>query len=194
MKSTDKTLLLILTGFCVLFILYKLVSFLLNKDKAIANEDSLMPDDSKNIDTLVEISVETKRKQIDNECICYYYKVTEESKVYGDIYPPITLFNQGNLLREKFNALDWYNRRKETLELKQQLFGSEKTSFILKLYLVKKVNEGEVEYLMIDESGLRNEENTFFEGKLLESLGYNKLSDPYQDNDPIVSKNSYLKL
>ena len=192
---------------CLLFVLFKLLSSSLKKKEPIIQNNTHLNEST------IEIAVETEEPfieqniHIDNfkeeeiiksentfiEKEMYFYKVTEDLIGFDDVYPPITLFNRGNLLREKFNAFDWYNRRKDTLALKQQISNSGQSSHILKLFLVQKnSNDEEKEYLLIDESGVKNEENTLFEGRLLDSMGYNKLSDPYMDNNSVMSKNSFL--
>lgn len=204
MKGSNYILLLFIIS--IIYVLFKLVSYNLKKRKPIVQNDTSLNDSTieNAIDTKytfiednfhsndfkVEKAVESEKTFIENEV--YFYKVTEELVGFDDIYPPVTLFNKGNLLRNKFNASDWFNRRKEKLALKQQLFGSEHSSYRLRLFLIKKDSNCELEYLLIDETGLRNDENTLFEGRLLESLGFNKQSDPYQDNNPIISRNSYL--
>jgi len=135
----------------------------------------------------------TAATPVEKDVITYFYKVTEESSNYSESIPEA--FFSGNLLKQKVDAADWYNRRRKTLEMKLMFVPNvynKQPSVKVKLFLVQQIGNKQKEYLLINEHGVRNNENTLFEGIILDSLGFNKKSDPYKDNHTSISKNSYL--
>lgn len=131
----------------------------------------------------------------------FYYKVCEEhngnyneEKQYNEAY----FFKNGDLITRKFDAEEWYSRRKIAVENKQQLFeknSDEIIQFGVTLFLVESCNDEVVnEYLLRNGHGIDNEENRLIEGITLDNAGYDKISpirsNNYQNNYGTV--NSFL--
>jgi hypothetical protein len=116
-----------------------------------------------------------------DESDSYHYKVYEEhngsaneDKQYYETY----YFKTGNLLKRKFDAEDWYNRRKIVISNKQLYFQGLQTSnvkFGVRLYFVDCINN-ETDYLLKDEFGIDNKDNRMFEGLILKKEGFDKSS------------------
>ena len=113
----------------------------------------------------------------------YYYKICEEqigdadeNEQYKDEYS----FKTGNLLKRKFDAEDWYNRRTVVISNKKRLYESlnyTTVTFIIKLFLVEYVDDENINtYLLKDEYGINNRENRLFEAITLENAGFDKSS------------------
>jgi len=189
MNVTDINLLYIFTGFAFLiYILYRLVSFVLKHDEPIAEKGNYLKQLTKQNDSAQVINPFPNLKKTDDIGLKYYYMIKEESVGYCESYSPITLFNKGNLLRKKHNALAYYNNRKETLELNKYLLTNSNIQqyYKLRLFLIQNIGKGEeLEYLLIDEFGVRNENNYFFESILLNYVGLVNLPSPYQHNPNI---------
>lgn len=200
MNSIDNTLLFTLTGFIFLiYLLYRLVSYVLKEEVPITNKANIPKmgnylKQSTNQNNKVEVVkplsniINTEAEQTDDGGLKYYYMVTEESVGYCDSYSPITLFKKGNLLRRKQNALAYYDSRKETLALNKYLLTNSNIQpyYKLRLYLIQNIGKGEeLEYLLKDEFGVRDENNYFFESILLDYVGLVKLGSPYQHNPNI---------
>jgi hypothetical protein len=130
----------------------------------------------------------------------YHYKVYEEhngnandNKQYYETY----YFKTGNLLKRKFDAEDWYNRRRIAISNKQLYFQGNQTSkvkFGVKLYFIDCINN-ETPYLLKDEFGIDNRDNRMFEGLILKKAGYDK-SSPISNLIPRNSAdsiNTFLK-
>ena len=124
----------------------------------------------------------------------FYYKVCEvhngnynEDKQYKEAY----FFKNGDLITRKFDAEEWYNRRKVAVENKQQLLKNsniETIQFGVKLFLVENCNDEVVNtYLLRNEHGIDNEENRLIEAITLDNSGYDKRS-PVRS---IIHQNNY---
>ena len=124
----------------------------------------------------------------------FYYKVCEvhngnynEDKQYKEAY----FFKNGDLVTRKFDAEEWYNRRKVAVENKQQLLKNsniETIQFGVKLFLVENCNDEVVNtYLLRNEHGIDNEENRLIEAITLDNSGYDKRS-PVRS---IIHQNNY---
>ncbi len=117
------------------------------------------------------------------EAHLFYYKVceeqigdTDENEHYKEEYS----FKTGNLLKRKFDAEDWYNRRTVVISNKKRLYESlnnNTVSFIIKLFLIEYIDDEQVNtYLLKDEYGIDNRENRLFEAITLENSGFDKSS------------------
>ncbi len=124
----------------------------------------------------------------------FYYKVCEEhngkyneEKQYEEAY----FFKNSDLVTRKFDAEEWYNRRKVAVENKQQLLKNSDTETIqfgVKLFLVESCNDEVVNtYLLRNEHGIDNEENRLIEAITLDNAGYDKRS-PVRS---IIHQNNY---
>ena len=113
----------------------------------------------------------------------YHYKVYEEhngnaneDKQYHETY----YFKTGNLLKRKFDAEDWYNRRTITITNRKTWLQSQQPSnvkFGTKLYFVDSADSENVkDYLLKDELGIDNKDNRLFEAITLERAGYDRNS------------------
>ncbi len=113
----------------------------------------------------------------------FYYTVYEvhngnynDQKQYEEAY----CFKNGDLVTRKFDAEEWYNRRKVTIKNKQKLLKNSNTETIqfgVKLYLVESCNDEVVNtYLLRNEHGTDNKENRLIEAIILDNAGFDKRS------------------
>ena len=134
-----------------------------------------------------------------------FYKIVEEhngdnneSKQYTQEY----IFNNGSLLKNKFDAADWLQRRAKVVENKKNLFLKslensddeiEEIRFNVKMIFVEILPEGEHEYVLIDGTGKKNMVNVDYENFIIGSLGFTKADDINNNTfDGSRTKNSYL--
>lgn len=135
-----------------------------------------------------------------DEDASYYYKVYEEhngdnneDKQYQETY----YFKSGNLLKRKFDAEDWYNRRRIAISNKQLYFKGNRASninFGVRLYFVDCINN-EIDYLLKDEFGIDNRDNRMLEGLILQKAGFDKRSPivNHVSNNKVDSINAFLE-
>lgn len=129
----------------------------------------------------------------------WYYKVLEEKYSSSNKVTPLTEtydFTNADLITNKFNAEDWYRRRKSTLENQQNLLANTECFHTnITLFLVERYgNEVANTYLLKDANGLDNASNRLIEAVHLKNAGFNKQS-PTQNaviQNRVDSKNAYL--
>jgi hypothetical protein len=159
---------------------------LANTEDSISFEETIEPvinelevlelvEDNSEIEVIPVCTINTDESDL------YHYKVYEEhngnaneDKQYYETY----YFKTGNLLKRKFDAEDWYNRRKLVISNKQLYFQGNQTSnvkFGVRFYFVDCINN-EIDYLLKDEFGIDSRDNRMFDGLILDKAGFDKSS------------------